>query len=185
MEFDKLTTGDRVIGVSALLLLAFSFLDWLGLKQTGAIGVDPSTSQARDAWAFPVTMIAVVIGLVMLVTVVLKLLGGNQPAAVGRFSWGQVLMIAGVIAFGLIAVKLVIGPGSWTDANGHRFTFDQLNQLCRGLSSGTCDGVAKTRGIGIYLGVLAGAGLALGGYLRVQEERGMQRSTARARAATA
>jgi hypothetical protein len=184
MEVDNLTTGDRVIGVSALLLLAFSFLDWLGEKATGLADVDPSNSASKNAWAYPVTMIAVVIGCVMLISVVLKMLDANQPTAIGPLSWNQVLFLAGLVAFLLIAIKLIVGPGSWTDAGGHRLSFDLLSKLCRGLTPG-CEGVVKTRGIGIILGVIAGAGLAVGGYLGVKEDHSAPQPTPRARAATA
>ena len=169
MKLEELTTGDRVIGASGLFLLAVSFFNWLGKKPTGPISVDPTTAESKNAWAFPVTAIAAVIGSVMLLAVVLKLLGANQPTVVGRFSWSQVLALAGVTAFLLIAIKLAVGPGTWTDVNGHKFTFEQLNQLCRGLNP-SCEGVSKTRGLGIILGVIAAAGLAIGGYLRTRED---------------
>ena len=150
IDLNKLSMGDKVIGVSGIALIIFSFFKWLGVK-VEVKGI-VSASDAKGAWTFTLTMIAVLIGIAMVAYVVLKLLDVKLPE-LGGVTWGQVLLALGAIAFAFVLIKLIVGPS--------------------GVSTSGLAGysVTKTRKIGIFLGPIASAGLAYGGYLKFKEER--------------
>jgi multisubunit Na+/H+ antiporter MnhF subunit len=147
MDLNKLTMGDRVIGISGIVLFIFSFFDWLGVKaEAGAF----SAEAADSAWSFTLTLIAVLLGIAMVVIVALKAFDVKLPD-LGGTSWGLILLIMGVVAFAFVLIKLIAGPDI-PDVLG--------------------DAVDKTRKFGIFVGLIATAGLAVGGYLRFQEDKG-------------
>jgi hypothetical protein len=153
MDLDKLSLGDRVIAISGILLLIFSFFKWLGIKVSGASVAGHSfvgASDSKSAWSFALTLIAVLIGIAMVAVVLLKLADVKLPT-LGSVTWGQVLLAAGAIAFLFVLIKLITGPSGW---NG----FDIPS------------GIDKTRKFGIFAGLVCSAGLAVGGYLRFQED---------------
>lgn len=170
LDLQRLSKGDRVVGISGVLLLLFSFLDWLGLQVTGPpngpLGVPATSSLEKSAWAFPITMVAVVIGLVMTAVVIAKLFGVDLPRP-GPLSWGQVFLLLGTVAFFLVALKLAIGPHQWT-FGVRTYSVDNVERICRVRPN--CADFTTTREVGIILGVIAAAGLLVGGYLRNQED---------------
>jgi hypothetical protein len=170
LDLNRLSTGDRVIGVSGLLLFVFSFLDWLGIQASstgpGPLGVPFTAGDSRPAWDFPVTMIAVVIGLVMLGLVAIKAFGADMPR-LGPVTWGQLFLALGVVAFFLIAIKLVTGPSNWP-LGDRMVDIDSVRAFCK--AGPNCESFSTTREVGMILGTLAAGGLLVGGYLRNQED---------------
>jgi hypothetical protein len=141
MDLTKLSLGDKVIAGSGIALFIFSFFNWLGYD-VGPI------SYSSSGWGYTLTLFAILIGIAMAVLVSLKAFGVDLPA-LGNVTWGQILLGMGVASFVFVLVKLIVGPSL----------------------SGYGDLVDKTRGIGIFLGLIATAGLAAGGYLRMQEDK--------------
>ena len=147
MDLNKLTMGDRVIAISGIVLFVFSFFDWLGVKATaGAF----SAEATGNAWDFTLLWLAVLIGVAMVVLVALKAFDVKLPD-LGGTSWGLILLIMGVTAFVFVLIKLIAGPNIPDVLGGS---------------------VDKTRKFGIFIGLLATAGLGVGGYLRFQEDKG-------------
>lgn len=143
MDLTKLSLGDKVIAGSGIALLIFSFFPWLGIE------VGPY-SDSKSGWSFTLTLIAILIGIAMVVLVALKAFGVDLPA-LGKVTWGQALLGMGAVAFVFVLIKLIAGPH--VDTGGLDVAYD------------------KTRGIGIFLGLIATAGLAAGGYMRMQEDK--------------
>jgi multisubunit Na+/H+ antiporter MnhF subunit len=146
MDLNKLTMGDRVIAISGIVLFVFSFFDWLGVKaEAGAFSAEAN----GNAWDFTLCWLATLIGIAMVVLVVLKAFDVKLPD-LGGTSWGLILLVMGVVAFAFVLIKLIAGPNI-PDVLG--------------------DAVEKTRKFGIFVGLVATAGLAVGGYLRFQEDK--------------
>jgi hypothetical protein len=146
-DVNKLSNGDKVIGVSGIALLIFSFFKWYGYDLGNGNRVLGLGDVSWGAWHFTLTLLAVLIGIVMVVIVAMKAADMKLPD-VGSVTWGQVLLGLGAVAFAFCLIKLITGPG--------------------GDTAGVVD---KTRKIGAFLGTLASAGLAAGGFLKFQEEK--------------
>jgi len=148
MDLSKLTTGDRVIGVSAIVLFIFSFFDWLGFN----IGVHSAftISASASAWHFTLTLFAVLLGLVLLAYVVLKAMGVELPANFGSVTLAQVVLGIAVIAFVFVLIKVIVGPNAGITLPA---------------------GVTKSRKFGIYVGLLATIGMVAGAFLNVRAEQ--------------
>lgn len=142
MDINKLNTGEKVMGVSGILLFVFSFFPWLGFSYGGF-------SASKSAWNFTLCWIAVVLGVVIAGLVIAKAAGVEVPA-LGSVKWAHIFLGVTSVVFLLIVIKLIAGPSTG------------------GVSiSGT--GVSKDRKIGIFLGLLASAGLVVGSYLNAKE----------------
>jgi len=142
LDINKLNTGEKVIGVSGILLLVFSFFPWLGFSYAGF-------SASKSAWTFTLCWLAVVLGVLMAGYVIAKAAGVDLPD-LGNLKWAHVLLGVAVVVFLFILIKLIVGPGT----NGVDI-------------SGT--GVSKDRKIGIFLGLIASIGLLAGAYLNAKE----------------
>ena len=142
MDLNRLTTGDKVMGISGILLVIFSFFPWLGFSYA-------SFSASKSAWGFTLCWLAVILGILCVAYVVIKALGTELPE-LGGITWSQIVLIVAAVAFLFILIKLIAGPGTG------------------GVSlAGT--GVSKSRKVGIFLGLLASIGLVVGAYMNVQE----------------
>jgi len=141
VDLNKLTTGDKVIGISAVALLIFSFLPWYG-KDFGNGVIHASYS--RNGWSyffFGVIPILLVVALVVLIG--LQRFSDVQLPDL-PISWEQAYAIAAGIAGVLILLKLLIG--------------DKVGGL-----------VDLDRKYGLFLAVLAAIGLVVGGFLNMKE----------------
>ena len=145
MDMNKLTTGDKIIGVSGVLLFIFSFFKWLGVK-VDLRGV-VSVSDSKSAWSFTLPLIAVLIGILLVAYVAAKAAGVALPN-LGAVTWGQVVLGLAAIAFLFILIKVIAGPS---------------------IDTGGLSGVSKTRKIGIFLGLIASAGMVAGAFLNAKE----------------
>jgi hypothetical protein len=142
LDINKLNTGEKVIGISGVLLLIFSFFPWLGFSYAGF-------SASKSAWTFTLCWIAVVLGVVMAGLVIAKAAGVDLPE-LGTLKWAHILLGIAAVAFLFILIKVIVGPST----NGVSL-------------AGT--GVSKDRKVGIFLGLLASIGLVAGAYLNAKE----------------
>jgi hypothetical protein len=147
LDINRLNTGEKVIGVSGILLFVFSFFNWLGVSVSGSSSFGLSAS--KSAWGFPLLLIAVLLGVVMVGIVVAKAFGAELPA-LGSVTWSQVLLGIAAVVFLFILIKLIVGPSNWEGAS-------------------IPSAVSKDRKIGIFLGLIASIGLVAGAYLNAKE----------------
>jgi hypothetical protein len=142
MDLNKLTLGDRVVAVSGILLLIFGFFPWFSYD---VAGFDVGDQSAYDFFFFGT--IPVILGLLMIAQIAVARFTTTEMPKLGSLTWGQVHLIAGGLAFLLVLLKLVLGD-------------DQ------GVFVDTIDG---DRSIGIFLSLIAAAGLGVGGFLKMQD----------------
>jgi multisubunit Na+/H+ antiporter MnhF subunit len=156
MDLNKLTRGDQVIGISGIVLFIFSFFSWLGAKVNVSGRVVPGLGSAdlgsKSAWGWTLTLFAVLIGIALVAYVVLKAAGVEIPDKFGSVTLAQIVLGLAAIAFLFVVIKLIAGPNIPTTSIG-------------GVT------VSKTRKLGIFVGLLATAGLVAGAFLNFQESQ--------------
>ncbi len=149
MDVDKLNTGEKIAGVSAVLLFIFMFFDWFGVEISGEGGtVSFGSGAGGNAWdALDFIPIILVIAIVVaLVNVFLRLSDSEYEPPV---SMNVAVAVLGGLSTLLVLFRIVDPPGF-----------------------GTFGGVSvdATLEFGIFLGLITAAGIAYGGYRGMQEE---------------
>jgi len=150
MELDKLSTGEKVSAGSAVLLFVFMFFDWFGVKVTGVPGFsgDVTGSGGGSAWdALDVIPIFLMLAIVVALGVaVIRLTDADVEPPV---SVNSIVAAVGGFAVLLILYRIVFPP-----------EFGSFGGV-------TVDATLK---FGIFLGLIAAAGIAYGGYAAMREE---------------
>jgi len=149
MDLDRLNTGEKIAGVSAILLFVFMFFDWFGVEVSGAGGLSGDVpgvgGNAWDALDFiPIVLIVTVIAALGLAA--LRLTDSTYEPPVPA---STVVAVLGAISVLLILFR-IIAPPDFGDFGG--ISYD------------------ATLKVGIFLGLLSAAGIAYGGYSAMQEE---------------
>jgi hypothetical protein len=151
---DRLTIGERIASVSALVLLASTFLEWFKLDIPESLGIEYfSDGSGQNAWTslglIPVALM-VVVGIVLIVAV-MRLAGSGS-----RRAGDALVAVAGAVAAVLILFRMIYPPagGSFEGAFGQMADAD------------------LTVTFGIFVGLAAAVGIAIGGALSLREDRG-------------
>jgi hypothetical protein len=144
VDISKLSRGEQLISVSGIVLFIFSFFKWYGVDfGGGSVGdIDiPGVSVSVNGWDTTLGLLAAIIALVMVAQVLASKLGGMNMPDLGSVTWGQVHLGLGALALLFLVIRLI-------DAG---------------------DGI--DRKLGLFVSFVAAVGLAVGGYLKFQEEK--------------
>jgi hypothetical protein len=149
MDVNKLNTGEKIAGVSAVLLFVFMFFDWFGVEISGESGsVSFGSGAGGNAWdaldMIPFVLIVAIA--VALVNAFLRLSDSDYEPPISMNV--AVAVLGGLGA--LLVLYRVISPPDLGSFGGVT--------------------VEATREFGLYLGLLASIGIAFGGYKGMQEE---------------
>jgi hypothetical protein len=148
MEVDRLSTGEKVAAVSAILLFIFMFFDWFGVEVSGVSGFSGSLSEGGNAWDW-----LDFIPLVLVVTVIATLVMAGLRLSDADFEpivpMNVLVAVLGAISVLLILYRIVDPPSASDFA---------------GVSIDT------TRKLGVFLSLIAAGGVAYGGYSAMREE---------------
>ena len=136
---DKLTTSDKVVAGSGLLLFIASFLPWFGLEGY------PGSGNGWDV-GFLWAGLPALLGLAAAGVVIATKMGDVKLPDL-PITWGQAFLGAGALSALLVVLKLLIGY-----------------EVC---GFGTC--IDLDRKWGMFLAAIAALGLAAGGFLKYQE----------------
>jgi hypothetical protein len=142
MDSSKLGVGQVIAGISGLALFVFMFLPWYGIDSVGGFGVSGIDLNASAWEAFSFVDILLFLVAVVVVGLVIVQLAESTPDLPAPPA--QIIMIAGVVALGLIVFRLIFTPGF--DVGGLDIDVD------------------LGRKIGIFLGLIAAAGITYGGW---------------------
>jgi hypothetical protein len=149
MDLDKLSTGEKVAGVSAVLLFIFMFFDWFTVEVSGGSGVfAASATGAGSAWD-ALDFIPIVLVVTILAALGVAALRLTDSAYEPPISANAVVSVLGGLSVLLILFRIVDTPGGAS---------------IPGLS------VDVSPALGIFLSLLAAIGIAYGGYRAMQEE---------------
>lgn len=145
MDLDRLSTGEKIAGGSAVLLFIFMFFDWFKVEVSGSSGLF-SVSAGGSAWeALDVIPIILMIAVVVAVGVAVVRL--TDAVLEPPISVNAIVAILGAISVLLILYRIIDPP-----------------------SAGDIPGVDVNPAVGIFLGLIAAVGIAYGGYRAMQEE---------------
>ena len=157
MDLNRLTKGEKLAGISSLVLFLASFIP-LWASRGYEAGVDLpggfETKANLNAWSgYGLTMsIALLLALVVGVLVLAKAAGAldrtNMPVPVGLIYAG-----AGALILLIMLFSVLTGPEGVNEADlgfGAKYVND--------------------RGLMLFVGILLAAGVAVGGFLHMQEE---------------
>jgi len=149
MEIDKLNTGEKIAAISAVLLFIFMFFTWFGVEVSGAGAFSGSVpgagGDAFDALEF-IPIILVIAIIAALGVAVIRL---TDSAYEPPISMNAVVTVLGGLSVLLILFRIVDPP-----------SFGSFGGV-------SVDGTVE---IGIFLGLIAAAGITYGGYLAMKEE---------------
>jgi hypothetical protein len=152
VKLNRLKGGEVVAVLAAVLLFAFMFFSWYGSEisgQAGTIHFGDGAGAGGSAWA-TLKVISFVLMLTIAVTIGAALLALRDSKWKPAIPPSAAVAVLGGLSFLLILFRIVFPPGF-----------------------GTLGGVAvnATLELGIFLGLLAAAGIAYGGY-RAMGRRG-------------
>jgi hypothetical protein len=143
---DRLSTGEKIAGGSGVLLFIFMFFDWFKVDVSGGEGLF-SLSIGGNAWeAF--STIDIILMIVVIVAVGVAVVRLSDAVFEPPFSLNAAVAILGGIAVLLILYRIIDPPGD----------------------TGGVPGVDISPAVGIFLGLIAAAGITYGGYRAMQEE---------------
>jgi hypothetical protein len=143
---DRLALGEKIAGASALLLFGFMFLDWFGLEEP--LSGTPLPTIGNSAWD-TLNFISIVLTVAILAALSRIALRLSNSIAEPIVPVSLIVAGLGAVSFLLIGFR-ILDPPEAIDIPGVA--------------------VDTTREIGVFLGLVAAAGIAVGGYLAWREE---------------
>jgi hypothetical protein len=151
MDFSRVRAGELLAGISGVALFVFMFFKWFGVEgaaiQTPAGGVQvtlPSEGSVTAWRAFDfidIVLVLAVIAAVGLVVLSAAQASVNLPVAASAITAGL-----GILAALLVIYRIIDPPDLGVE------------------------GLDVTRKVGVFLGAFACAGIAIGGWMAMQEE---------------
>ncbi|MGN6253631.1 MAG: hypothetical protein ACTHO8_01400 [Solirubrobacterales bacterium] len=149
MDANRLSTGEKIAGAAAILLFIFMFFDWYSVDVSVSGGAFVgSASGGGDAWeAFSV--IDLILLLTVLVAAVAVTINLTDALIEPPVPMNALVAVLGGVSVLLIVYRIIDTP-----------------------SAGSFPGVSVdvSPAVGIFLGLIAAAGIAYGGYRAMQEE---------------
>jgi hypothetical protein len=151
MDLNRLGTGEKIAGASAIALLLIMFIfKWFGLEVSETVGGTVVSGDASEnAWgSFSIIDLILFVGVVAALGLVYVRASGESV----DLPLAAIVAALGILSAVLILFRIISPPD---------LGFDDLP-----------DAVDNTRKIGAYLGLIAAAGVAYGGYRAMQESGG-------------
>ncbi|HET8813675.1 MAG TPA: hypothetical protein VFM51_01815 [Solirubrobacterales bacterium] len=148
MDVDRLSTGEKIAGVSAVLLFIFMFFDWFSVDVSASDGLVGGSFTAGNAWDW-FTLIDIFLLITVVVAVAVVVVRISDAVFEPPVSMNAIVAVLGGIAVLLILYR-IIDPPEGGDLGGLSVDINPA--------------------AGAILGLLAAAGVTFGGYRAMQEE---------------
>ncbi len=146
MDLTRLTQGEKIAGVSGIALILIMFIfKWFGLKAAVA---GFSVEGSRNAWG-SYGFTDIVLFITVVAAVGLALIKASETEVGLPVAASSVVAGLGILSVVLIIISIISPPD---------------------FGAGDISGIDHTRKIGVWLGLIAAAGVAYGGWRAMQEE---------------
>jgi hypothetical protein len=146
MDLDRLRTGERIAGISGLILLILLWLTWFNLDVPDTPGVEIDTG--LSAWqAF--SLIDIIVFITAVSAIALGLMAATQTSVNLPVTLSAIVAGLGILSVLLILFRIISPP----DFEAFGVTVADTN-----------------RSYGVFLGLLAALGVTYGAWLTMQEE---------------
>jgi hypothetical protein len=151
LDFTRLSQGEKVAGVSGILLILIMFIfKWFGLEVSGSTGGFAfSAGGSENAWG-SYGFIDIVLFITVAAAIGLALISASQTDVGLPVAAGAIVAGLGVLSVVLIVISIISPPDFGVELEG--------------------TGIDQTRKIGVWLGLIAAIGVAYGGWRAMQEE---------------
>jgi hypothetical protein len=147
MDLNRLTQGEKIAGISAILLFVFMFFDWYGVTISGG-GESINLGGGGNAWD-ALDFIPILLLIAIVATVAIVIIEAGDTDIELPVHGAAIVTVLGVVSFLLILFRIVDTP-----------TFASFGGV-------SAEGTVK---FGIFLSLIAAAGIAFGGWRTMQEE---------------
>jgi len=147
VDLERMSTGEKIAGLSGVLLFIFMFFDWFSVDVSGG-GVVGGSVTAGNAWDW-LDVIPIILLIAVVAAVGVAVIRLTDAIFEPQISMNVVVAALGAIAVILILFRIFDPPGGGS---------------VPGLS------VDVNPALGIFLSLLAAAGVTYGGYRAMQEE---------------
>lgn len=144
MDLSRLSRGEKIAGASGALLFIFMFFKWFGVSAETAIGNFGFSWNAWDSLEL-IRFILLITVLAAVGSVLLKASGNELSLPMPP---ATIVTLLGALSVLLILYRIIDPPGGGADVTG----------------------VGLSRQLGVFLGLIAAAGVTYGGYTAMQEE---------------
>jgi hypothetical protein len=153
-KIQALSLGEKLVGGGSLLMIvACLIFKWVKVK-VGVAGI-ASSSVSRTALGDPASIwgwLAFLVAIILAGIIIARVMNMNMPALPSNLTWGQVFGAGAALEVLFVLLK------AWR---------------IQAIDLGACgDACSKSFGIGFFLGVIAAAAIAYGGYLLYSEDKG-------------
>ena len=146
MDTSRVSVGEAIAGFSALALFIFMFLPWFGVDSVGGFGVGDIGVDATAWQAFSFIDILLFLAIVVVLGLVLTSAAASTPDLPQPPA--TIIFGAGALAVVLVLFRLIFPPG---------------------VDTGIDIDVDLGRKFGVFLGLIASAGMAYGGWRAMNE----------------
>jgi hypothetical protein len=150
VELGRLSNGERIAGISAILLFASMCLHWFGSKDFGELRL---FSVDRTAWE-ALDYIPIILLITIVVTLAAVVLRSPDPAHKSPIPINAVVAILGVVSMSLILFRILHPPD-----------FGSFREIWGTIA------IEGTVQFPVFLALSAAAGITFGGCLAMREER--------------
>lgn len=147
MDLNRLTQGEKIAGVSAILLFIFMFFDWYGVTISGG-GETINLGGGGNAWD-ALDFIPILLLIAIIATVAVVVIEATDNDVDLPVHGAAIITVVGVVSTLLILFRIIDTP-----------TFASIGGV-------SAEGSVK---FGIFLSLIAAAGMAFGGWRTMQEE---------------
>src|SRR6266516_155806 len=110
MDADRLSTGEKIAGISAILLFIFMFFDWFGVEVSGAGGFSGSVPGAGGSAWDALDFIPIVLMVTVIAAIAMAVLRLSDATVEPIVPMSILVTVLGAISVLLILFRIIDPP---------------------------------------------------------------------------